>query len=335
MSFLLLVAACGSSSPNTDSKSAASKHYNITIGAGGIGLNQLPIYVGVLKGYFAKQGLTVKIDQVGADVVTVLVAGQSQLASVGVGSALPPVQQGKATSIIYDESGDDGGAYFGALASVKSPTDCKRVVTAPQGTAGYAWAALYKAELHASYDIIGTSGSNSSSTMLPSVLAGTNDCMVTGLSNFGTAFSTGKMHLLINPAKAGSLPAGTPLVAETGLFGLTSWLDTNRPAVDALMAGLYQAEQYVNGASSSAVATLLLQSRDFQTFTAAQLTELVSQDRAFMTPDNGLISSSMWTGELKWLNYSLPYVSAKAKEWSYSQRVDMSFYKDGYKATSS
>src|SRR5262245_29986363 len=74
---------------------------SLAIALGAHGAYFTPIYLASVNGYAKEQGLELKITNVNANVLTVVVGGQADLGGVGLGAAFAAAQNGKETSIVW------------------------------------------------------------------------------------------------------------------------------------------------------------------------------------------------------------------------------------------
>lgn len=298
---------------------------NLVIGVAAIGTYTNPLFFAKVRDYYKDEHLSVEIRNLGgANNVPALVAEQIDLATQGVSAAFPPVQQGKEMSIVYSLSGNGDTGFLAATGNVKSASECKRLVTGTAATASYGYAALYKAALNASYEIVSTPDTP---TQLAMLLSGQVDCQAGSFSNLFTAIDEGKVHLIVDPRDPSTVPAKAPKeLVEVGLFGVKDHLQKRSDAIARFIKVLDRAVNDMKGMQPSAIADELRKDDAYKTYTSAQLTKLIDGERTFLTPNVGFVPSSLWPDEIKWVQYALPYVNATDPKWSYESRVDMSYW---------
>jgi NMT1/THI5 like len=299
--------------------------------AGATPLLMLP-YLAVVGGYTKAQGLDVTIKNVGsANVLNLVVAGQADIGETGLATALVPVNQGKDTKIILGLTGHGASAFVSAAKpGITSITQCTRVSSTVQGTAGYTWAALYKYLFKSKYTIVPLSDST---TLLPSILSGSSDCAVSGYPSVAAAVDAGKVHLLIDPAHPATLPARVKpsfnAAAEVGLFGLTSTLKSKRADIVKLLKAINNAYKALLATSTPAqLASLLRQHPDYAALSQDALTTQIAQADFAQYPAKGYLFQDTWKAEFGWLVNGLPFTLPNLKDpiWSYKNRVDMTYY---------
>lgn len=321
---LVLLAACGGSSGSGQSSSAAPLQ-PITVDVGAVDPSFTQVFIGSTEGYYAKEGLTVTIEVAGTALVNNVVAGRADLGVLGTPSSFLPVRDGKQTSVVYNNAAASIGGWMAGLSSISKVADCKRVVTSAIGTSGYGYAQLYKTATHASYDIVGGDVSN----ILPSVLSKQADCAVTSPAQLQAGLNSGQIHLIVDPTKPSTLPAGvsTDLVGGT-VWGMTDNLKTKRASIVAFLKAFQKALEFMKKANDAQVAASLRKDSNWQPIAADKLTGLVQVTRFSWAPNKGEVPAAAWPSTLQFLSATgLTYVDPNDSKWSYNKMVDMSYLK--------
>ncbi|HEY6760787.1 MAG TPA: ABC transporter substrate-binding protein [Baekduia sp.] len=117
------LAACGSSSSDTQTAGAAGKVTNITVGTSGQ-LSNVDVYLGISQGTFSKAGLKVTTQTLsaGSNAIPQLLKGTMHFATVDLATAIAAEQQHVGITAVAPNNvgvpGDTG--YAGVIASPKS-----------------------------------------------------------------------------------------------------------------------------------------------------------------------------------------------------------------------
>jgi NitT/TauT family transport system substrate-binding protein len=114
----VLLADCGGSSSGSASTGTAGKTTSVTVGVIPI-VDVAPIYLGIKQGFFAKQGLDLKLQtaQGGAAIIPGVVSGQYQFGFSNTTSLLLASSKGLPLKVVSDGVASTGktGADFGAV----------------------------------------------------------------------------------------------------------------------------------------------------------------------------------------------------------------------------
>lgn len=316
---LTALTACGSAG-----SAGSAKDDNIVIAAGGVGVYNATPYIAQTEGYFSAEGLKVTVKQAGSNTLNLVVGGQADVGMIGATAALFPVKSGKQTSLIF---ANDTSASFAYAATgkpgISSLKDCKRVAAGATGTSTFAMAALLKQALGASFTIVPFTTPD---TTLATVLSGQSDCVVSNLSLLKPSVDSGKLRLIVDPAKPSTVPAGIPASGPgIGVWGLKAHLADRHDATVKLVASLGKAIQFIRDHNDTQVAQVLRKSQDFAAVPEDKLASQVAVERKFLSTPNGNIPASDWAAYLRFAKMSLPAIDPAGATWSYGSRVDMAF----------
>lgn len=288
-------------------------------------------YVAYVLGYFTDAGVQVKItDGVGGNMLPLVVSGQEDLAWSGTGQSLPPVLQGKATSIVWNYAGGGAGGYMVARSGIgiKSPADCagRRVVTLGGGGSTQGHSFYYQKKLGVQWSVVQVASFNLVQADLASASA---DCAVGAKSWFEPGLANGSLITLIDPAKkADSQKYEGAFFSESSVYGMTANLKTKRESVVRFLSAVKRADTYLHTASVSQVVSDLLKYPSFAGQSSASLTQSFKDFIPLMDPNKGFISSEEWQRTLQRLAFfSIQGFSPDDPALSYAKVVDMSYWK--------
>jgi ABC-type nitrate/sulfonate/bicarbonate transport system substrate-binding protein len=284
------------------------------------------VAVGLSQGYFRAEHIDLRVVMSGSSVVTTVVSGQADLGQIGMPGPMLPAADGKETSIVYATSGGGAGAYFAAIPGVTQPAQCKKVVSTGVGTSTYAWAAYYKKAFGASYEIIPQSQQAASIALLTS---GQADCSVNGPSFFAPLLDSGKVHFIVNPTVASTLPKGYPAgLLEGATFGLKLTLQAKREVIVRYLRAQQKAVEDMMKLPDAQLAKLIVKQDGWDTVPVAEMAAQVKAVRPHISQGHGYIAASLWPAELDWLTSGGVTLKGGASDpvWSYVNRVDMSYY---------
>src|SRR5262245_28818498 len=329
---LVALTACGTGEDRSGQTTGARERLVVAVGTPSVAVSQ--VWAGLSAKYFDEAGLDVEVSLVGAaNVVSTVVAGRADVAVSAVGLALPPVNDGKETAIIYGIAGG-GAANFvvaNANANIGKVSDCRKMASTSQGTSTYAWAVQDKALFGASYEI---SPFADASTGVASIVSGQTDCGVYAYGAVATAIKDQKLKLIFDPRSAAARPAGYPqALVETAVFGMKDRLQEKRSAVVKFIAALHRVTmEYYKADKPNDVARLLKQQKDWDTFTADNIVAGFGDTAFAFAPADGHIDKASWEAVATFLQRGgLAYVNPADSKWSAEQRVDMSYYDEAVK----
>jgi uncharacterized membrane protein len=322
---LAFVAACGSSSTpsaSTDSSNAAGKE-TLKVALQAVGDYNAPLDFVVSQGFDKQVGLQLSLTNVGSNASNVVVAGQYDLALVGLGAALPPVSNGKDMKIIYNELG--GQWYVIGRDNIKTVAGCKRIATPRVGGFSNSLAQQAKEVLKFKAQIVPLSDNT---TIVPSVVSGQNDCAAGVYSTVRGGNAPG-VHLVVDSRDPSTIPAGLDVftTSSSALFGVASNLESKRTAVVKLMKALKLAVDYIKTTPSEQAVQALTNLPDYKSsgLTAAIVKPLYEADKAFFAPNGGRFDEKSWAANIKLITFGIPQVGDGSSKWNFDQRVDNSY----------
>ena len=325
-----LVAACGSSSSGKSATSSTPLSLRIALTTADPAYSL--VFVGQLGGFFQKHNLDLTIDTSTSIIPQVeLTAGQVDLASLGVQSALALSNKGQDTRVVYWLDGAGTSGFVMAKNGITSLTQCKTVEAFPPGTSVNGWANLWKNLYHADYSIQ-TSSSLAVEENAP--LTGTADCTVNTYGQLAPIVAKGRGTIIVNPGKPKTLPAGVSQYQnlDASIFGLSADLNQHRPAVVAFVQGMQDALSYMHKTSPEKIVALLMKSTFWQTVfgqdQAVLAQALAGQLPLIGGPQEGFVSAANWSKVLAFSQVAgLSFIDPTSPKWAYNQQVDMSFWK--------
>lgn len=327
---MAMLAACSSSGSTVSSSSSASRtsEATLTVVLPAIDPSLAQVYVASEEGYFAAENLNVKIVQAGSNVLSEIVSGQADLAEFGTSNALLPIPNGEQTSIIYANTDGSASSFMVGTKTVTSIPQCKRTGTLSVGSGTYANAAEIKIAAHATYDIVPM---EDFPTIAASLVSGGLDCAVGTLGNFAPQIDSGQVHLLVDPRKPATYPAGAdPSLIPTGaVFGMKAKLQSERNAIVRFLTAYQKALTYLNTHSAAQIASVLRMSKDFAPESQATLTQEVQANLQLKiyAPYDGELPSAVWPQTLTYFkNGGVNSIDPGSSAYSYSSCVDMSYY---------
>lgn len=282
-----------------------------------------PIYLAETLGFAKQEGLDYTVKTVFANSLNLVVAGEGDLSVIGISSALVPVREGKETSIIYAISSGLATGFMAASQKIKTVADCTRVSTSRAGSAVFSSAMAYKTTGGGKFNILelGDPGQ-----IVPSVLSGGSDCAVSAMAVLQPGLDQG-LHLIIDPRNPATVPPNTVQgTYGSGLWGMKDNLQKKRPALEKMMRALKRVEEFIGKNSPAQVAAEIIKHPDFKTYKVEDIIKQVEAEKLFWFPDSGYVRPSNWNGALTYYKYGLPFIDHGNKLYSYSERVDMSYW---------
>jgi hypothetical protein len=344
--------ANGSTVSGSSSGADASQHATLTVAIPSSLVDFSDALIAQAAGLFAKHNLTVKIlTNAGSNTLTDVVSGQADLAQYTASAALSAAEQGKSTTVIYGTERDPGAALdtssgITSLAQLQSEKHCS-IASNAQGSQGYAYATIYINKLGLKNCSLMTAGLPA--LQLGGLKAGTYQAIVTTYQTGVQGVQDGG-HMLIDPTNAADLAKyGEPDYLSGSLFGITSTLASERPAIVRYLQAIGDAVKLFESSSDAEVATLLKQADpDFAATPEATLEAQIKSIRPYkgagltgkigdgmtgtLNNQPGFIGSNAWQIVLReYGQYGLSGFVQNAAVNSYAQRVDMSYYDEAFK----
>lgn len=315
-------------SETTDAPAADLR--TLSFGVAGLSAEQTPAWVALAAGYFDEVGLPVDLTVDGANLATNVASGRTDLGGSGIGAALAITNQGRDTSIVYWWAGRGAAGFLVGPTEAGGPEDCETVATYPEGTSAFGWAQRYNAELGLDWSIV---VSPDVPTQTAGLRSGQYDCAVSSITPYISSIEDGSIRILIDPRDPADLPPSLTdfLVVEAAVFGLTDNLEDKRSEVTAFLQGLNRAVELMDNSSAEEIADLLLTSPetsdDWSALDRDTLIRSLEESSQSIVPNNGEIPEDIWAEEQLdfYVSAGLPFIDPSDEQWSYGQRVDMSF----------
>jgi ABC-type nitrate/sulfonate/bicarbonate transport system substrate-binding protein len=302
---------------------AALAQDKIIMMSAGPAISFSPIYLLELLGYAKDEGLDYSVKTVFANTLNLVVAGEGDLAVIGLSSALVPAREGKETSIVYSLATGLATGFVAGTQKIKSIKDCTRVSTSMAGSAVYSATIAYKNMTNAPYSVLQL---GDPAQIVPSVLSGGSDCAVSALGILQSGLDNG-MHLIVDPRVPSTIPPGTVQdTIGTGFWGMKDSLQKKRPAVEKLLRAMKRVHQYIRTTPTSEVAALLVKHEQYKAFKPDVALRQLEQEKLFWFPNDGYFPSSYWAPTLKYYQYGMPFIEPGNKLYAWESRVDMSYW---------
>jgi NMT1/THI5 like len=322
---IVVAAACssGGSSDGTGSNSGSTGTLdNFTVALAGVGVNLADMWIAQTKGFYTAVGLNVNLEQVNSNVVALVTGGRADIASSGLSSSLAPVTSGVQTTMVYAQTSATVSAFVAGASNVKSIKDCKTVATNAVGSATYAYTLLYAHITGAKFQVIPVSNPSALASTLTS---GHANCGISSYDFLRAALTNG-FHLIVNPEVASTRPPGLITAgAGQGVWGVRDHLIQKRADVVKFLTAVRMADKWMASASPEAIATQLRKSSDWQDIPAATISDEVKTIKSLYAPNDGAIPQDSWQSDIAYFGYVISDFNGSDPQWSYSQRVDMSY----------
>lgn len=284
-------------------------------------------WLGKAAGYFADAGLDLDIKILGSAVVAGVVSGNADLVMSGLGTSLPLPRDGKEVSWIYAYNGNGSAAWMAGTVGVRSAQDCKRMVTAHEGTVAYQWAVQMKKWFNASYELVPIQDSGAAGAAIGS--PPDNNCGTNAYSLFAPFIASGKLHVIFDPTNPATFPpAYVPGMPEGGVWGLKSAIASKRSAVQKFLKAMDRVRtDALKKRTPEELATLMRKNQEFQTYTQDALASYFKTVAFSWTPNDGYIPSSVWNPLITFIHDGgTTFADPADPKFSYSALVDMSYY---------
>lgn len=304
---------------------AAEVNPSLTVIMPAVDLTVSSVWTAQEDGQFAKQHVNVIIKHVGGfNVLSELLSGRGDLAAQGVASPMIAAKDGRDIVSLYEIMSGNGSAFVVGIPKIHSLRDCTRVTTTKFGTNSYGWTVLLQRLLGTHFSII----TQDESVQRAALAAGTVDCGVANYSIYGPLVAADRVHILLDPRIKSTLPQGWPdRVVGAVYFGLRPQLEAKRPAIERFVRALHDTSisRYQNGNPDQTIA-ILQKHDDWKPFPAQDLVDVLKITRGFTS--DGYLHETEWPETLRFLVSSgYDFVNTTDPMWSYSRRVDMSYYR--------
>lgn len=308
--------------PNTPAQPLTVAVISLTVG------NKL-VYIAKAEGYFDQLQLPVTIlDNTGPNLLNLVVSGQADVGYGGLPTAFLPVPEGKPTSILFTYQGNGAGGFVVGAKNIKSLDQVKRMGAGVPGTSTFGYCAWYKASLKAAFDCVPME----SAARRAAVLSGQIDAALDVYAQLIDPIAKGDLNILIDTRDAAVRKKyiGDDF-GETAIFALNDVIKQKSDSFVRFMRGIGMALKFADTKSDEEIAASLKKLKTFETFTPAQLAAQEKGYRQFNHPNQGYITEANWNFALtQYAGWGLGAAfDAKSPTYSYSQRVDMSFYDRG------
>jgi ABC-type nitrate/sulfonate/bicarbonate transport system substrate-binding protein len=322
------LAACSSSSGDASGGSNGNSNIpTVTIGLPFVDPDYSIYYIPLIEKDFESVGVNVKIAMT-TNPLPDLVSGRINLVGFSPPLAINGINSGSPSlKVIYNNANGGSASYIAAVPSVKELSQCTRLGSAIQGSAGYAWAGYLKQKLNYSYQL----APESPSTVIAELGSGQLDCAIYTYGQLEPLVAAGKAHFILNPEDPSTYPPGFnksifDAVSNASLIGLDSWLKANRETVVKVIQGIQKGMPTVLG-DPNKVANLLKENSDWSGLSATTIANEVKHLQPFLYPDQGYYPNDSWPTELDMLEASgSTFISTDPDKYSYSSVVDMSYY---------
>ncbi len=311
----------------------AADKAKLTVALTALDNSLMQVYLTRQLGYFAEENLDVEIAVVGSNAITQLVSGQADLSISGTSGALVPVSKGQETSIIYANTNGRAAGFVVGGNNVKTLADCKRMATQGVGTATAAYAAYLKNATRASYDIVPM---GDYPIITATLSTGGVDCAVGSLGVFASLVAGGRAHLIVDQRDPSTIPRGaeTSDVVTGAVFGMKKNLQSKRDAVTRFLRAYKKTAKYMYSKNGEELANALHRVSDFSPQSIDLLKKQVGDNlnlRIF-APADGVLDAAAWVKTATYFkNGGISSIDLSSPLFSYTARVDMTYYHDAAK----
>jgi ABC-type nitrate/sulfonate/bicarbonate transport system substrate-binding protein len=283
------------------------------------------VYLGESEGYFKKEGVSVTLQSnTGSNTLNVVVSGQTDLGMIGAGAPLLAAKEGKPTSIIYAHVGNANGGTVVARSGFNTLDAIKNVGATGIGSSSYGFCNYYKQTKQTQWNVVVL---QDVPTMLAALKSGRIDGACNNVANFRPLIDSKEVHIVVDTrdpaAREKYLGKDYP---EAAIFGITSNLQTKRPAVIAFMKAVGAADKFLHTQSARAVAESLHKLSVFSTIPVEAIEMQVTDNKPYFSPNAGYISPAVWEFAITQYNTWGLAVDPKDSTFAYDKRVDMSYY---------
>jgi ABC-type nitrate/sulfonate/bicarbonate transport system substrate-binding protein len=331
---LVFAAACGSSSSGSGGGASSSSQASLgtlSIAIAGASSGNAPLYIAQQNGYFKQHGVTVDIINAGSAAFTEAASGKVDMSMTGTTAGLAPIIQGRQTSTIYTwgVGPDVAGVVVKKGSPIKSLADLAGKTVSSEGSSGSSYGTT-KALSDYVQEQTGKGFTIIPLATLPDqadqVIAGRTTAAVGLASIWAPYVLAGQLELLVNP---GTSPQAKEIFGDDlinlSIWGLPSKLAANRAAVTAFLAGMLEANKFIDSHTNAQVAQVMATSPLLAGNTVAALTYAFSLDRPFVDRTQGKITEQAWNDSLKQFATWGLGISSSNPDLSYAKAVDMSY----------
>lgn len=336
MAVTALAGACSSTSSTSSASTAGGSSSGgsgatLSIAIAGASSGNAPLYIAQQEGYFKQHGVTVNIINAGSAAFTEAAAGKVDMSMTGTTAGLAPVIQGRQTSTIYTwgVGPDVSGVVVKKGSPIKSLDDLSGKTVSSEGSSGSSFGSTQALSNYVKQQ------TGKGFTIVPlatlpdqadEVISGRTVAAVGLTSIWGPYVQAGKLDLLVNPAQSAQAKTifGDDLV-NLSIWGLPSKLASERPAITDFMAGMLEANKFIDSHTDQQVAQVMAGSPLLTGNSVAGLAYAFSLDRPFVDSTQGKITEQAWQDSLKQFATWGLGLSPGNPDLSYSKAVDMSY----------
>jgi ABC-type nitrate/sulfonate/bicarbonate transport system substrate-binding protein len=335
--FMVAVAllSAGASQGATRAHSTAQAQ-SLVFAVGGVNTVSAAVYVAKAEGYFKKYGVDVRLlDNVGSLAIPLVAAGQADLAMLGPGSPLLASKQGRDMRIVFSPAGGGTGATLVGGKGITSIDQLrgKRIGTLSPGTSTYGAAVFYNQKYNLNADIVPL---QTGSTIAGALASGQIQGATGVFSDYASLVANGIATYLIDTRNVSqrrtALGDDWP---EASYFGMARNMNKKRATIVRFLAGIRQANIFMQKATDAKLAADLRKFVGFQTIDPAVLPQLVAGARDYWNSSGtptGMITPATWTLALTRLAGSgLTGFAADDPDFTYEKRIDMSYLRSALK----
>lgn len=323
--------ATGNASQHSGSSTTGASKGSLTVAVASAVVEYSPIYLAQSLGYFADEGVNVKIiDNTGPLATNYVVSGEADLEFYSPAQEILTRSKGENLKIIYSSGDFEGSALVGgkgidSLAKLQSLSTC-RVATTPAGTASYAMAKQFISTLGLHCTQV---TSSTSATLSAGVASGEYQAVVFLYPAAVATVAAGQATLLIDPTTtAFQAKYNATHFPEFTAAGLGSNLASKRDAVEAFLKALNKAAAYIKNTPRTDVATTLHSVKEFAGTPVATLEQGLKSFTPFLPspPVPGIITPSTWSLAVdQALEEGVAGLSKTVPAAQFGQIVDMSY----------
>lgn len=302
----------------------------LTVATFGIDIAGAHIYIPITNGYFEEENLEVTYVPGAANVTNLVVSGQADLGFLGGATAMNLVPEGQDLQLVYSNSAAYGSASVIAQNDIDDISECERVGALQPGTSTYGGAVLHREANDLDYDIVPLADWP---TVLAGVVSGDLDCGVGTITAFAAGLDDGQVKLLIDTTDVEVLEASglNPNLPDGTLFGERSTMEANREAITRFLRAVNRAFDWMRDATDEEIADAVLENADFRGTDRDTMVGNVPNYRAIWarTTPQGMIEEADWPDTLAYYRaFGLENIDPDSDQFSYDQRVDMSYLLD-------
>jgi len=333
---LLLVAACGGSSPQPTASQAPVEP--LTLATTPIA-DFSPAYIAQAAGLFKREGVTVNFNNngVGANALPLLVSGQVDLIDLPPPTAMLGAKQGVDIKVIYEVEANTGAALISSpkiptIAALQALPSC-RLATVQAGTLVYGLAKQFISSLGLKCDIVVAANVN---VVGAGVASGSYDAgVITYSTAYATAAGSKTLNILIGPQEFQSRFDHTGEFPQAVYYGLATNLAAKKESIVRFIRAINLAMAMLHKETPAQLAALLHTDPAWSSIPEATIQQSMTLTIPYLGVGSkpGFISVSAWqTGLQHYVQWGVPAFNPNDPVNSYKSRVDMSYYNQAVKS---